>query len=130
LIPAEANCFTISNPIPLFAPVTTAYLKKRYKDKKRHNKIKYMFSICYRKYSKDKEERKKVCYYLSLSSPIFSWNLATILHLGNLKIYLLLLGIAQLHTTSNLTWQHNISFSIVDNLTPYLNMHAKFKIET
>lgn len=26
LIPAEANCLTISNPIPLFAPVTTAYL--------------------------------------------------------------------------------------------------------
>jgi hypothetical protein len=50
--------------------------------------------------------------------------------LGKFKDISTSLGIAQLHTTSNLTRQHNISFSIVDNLTPYLNMHAKFKIET
>ena len=26
-IPFEANCLHIANPIPLFAPVTTAYIK-------------------------------------------------------------------------------------------------------
>lgn len=35
--PAAASCLTVSNPIPLFAPVTTAYLKliKKHKKKKR-----------------------------------------------------------------------------------------------
>jgi hypothetical protein len=29
VIPFEANCLTVSNPIPLFDPVTTAYLEKQ-----------------------------------------------------------------------------------------------------
>jgi hypothetical protein len=36
--PFEANCLAASNPIPLFAPVTTAYLFCFQKKKKKSNK--------------------------------------------------------------------------------------------
>lgn len=48
VIPCEANCLQISNPIPLFAPVTTAYLPKFHNNrfrfyKKEKNPKKFAF---------------------------------------------------------------------------------------
>ena len=84
LIPAEANCLTISNPIPLFAPVTTAYLTNSTPTPQRwkgSTNVKFKFNsrigiwVSKTKHKKDKRRSYNAnVLHLSVVSPIFSVN--------------------------------------------------------